>query len=147
MRWRPLNFHSIRTALLALQLALPLAAPGGQPAVQPPPNASSFTIFLKGVPVGSEQVAVTRVPDGWSIVSSGRLGPPLDVVARRVQVRYTADWKPVELTIDATVQGKVQALHTVVQAATATTDITIAGQQTTKTDAIDANAVLLPSPF
>ena len=66
-------------------------------------GATNFTIFLRGAPIGSEQIAVNRVASGWTIVSSGRLGAPLDVVARRLQVRYTADWKPIEFTLDGTI--------------------------------------------
>ena len=98
----------------------------------PPPlqeaGATSFTIFLRGAPIGTEQVAVTRTADGWTIVSSGRLGAPIDVVARRLQVRYTPDWKPLELTLDGTVRGQPQTIRTVVEGTTAKSEIIIAGQ-------------------
>jgi pimeloyl-ACP methyl ester carboxylesterase len=112
-----------------------------------PPTASNFAIFFRSVPVGSELVAVTRGAGGWTILSSARLAAPFDVVARRVQVRYTPEWKPIDLTIDATVRGQAQSLHTTVDKTTATSDITIAGQPTQKPDTVDADAVLLPSVF
>ena len=77
--------------------------------------------------------ALTRGADGWTIVSSGRLGAPPDIVWRRVQVRYTAEWKPLELTVDATVRGQAQTVHTTVQGTTATSEIVTVGQ-TTKPD-------------
>ena len=40
------------------------------------------------------------------------IGPPLDITARRMEVRYTADWKPVELTIDATAERPGQTIRT-----------------------------------
>ena len=112
-----------------------------------PPTASNFAVFFRGVPVGSEQVAVTRGAGGWTILSTARLAAPFDVVARRVQVRYTPEWKPIDLTIDATVRGQAQSLHTTVDGTTATSDITIAGQTTQKSDTVDGDAVLLPSIF
>jgi uncharacterized protein len=112
-----------------------------------PPTASNFAVFFRGVPVGSEQVAVMRGAGGWTILSSARLAAPFDVVARRVQVRYTPEWKPIDLTIDATVRGQAQSLHTTVDLTTAMSDITIAGQTTQKPDTVDADAVLLPSIF
>ena len=78
--------HSIRAALAALAVAMPLVA-SAQPPPLPPPlpdaGATSFTIFLRGAPIGSEQIALSRTPTGWTIVSSGRIGAPIDVVARR----------------------------------------------------------------
>jgi pimeloyl-ACP methyl ester carboxylesterase len=137
--------HSIRAGAAAAALLLPLAA-AAQPAA-PEPAASNFTVFLRSVPVGSEQIAVTRDADGWTITSSGRLGAPLDIVARRVQVRYDADWKPIELTADATVRGQTLALNTSVAGTTATSRFTVGTQTNNKTDTIAADAVLVPSPF
>ena len=155
------SFHSIRARLAALALAtlvfatVSLAAPHGasaqQPAVAPPlreAGATTFTIFLRGTPIGTEQVAVTRTATGWTIVSSGRLAAPIDAVARRVQVRYTPEWKPLEFTLDGTVRGQAQTIHTVVDGATATSDINTAGQPAQKTDTIDPIALLLlPNSF
>jgi uncharacterized protein len=143
--------HSIRAALGVAVLALPLSAAAQQPATPLPlqeAGATNFSIFLRGAPIGTEQVAVTRGSSGWTIVSTGRLAAPLDAVARRLQVRYSADWKPLEFTLDGTVRGQAQAIHTVIEGTIAKSDITIAGQTTQKTDTIDPNALLLlPTNF
>ena len=142
MRWP----HFIHAALAALLVAAPSAA--AQPAQTSPEGATPFTIFLRSLPIGSEQIALTRSADGWSIVSSGRVGAPLDVISRRVEVRYTPDWRPRDLTIDATVRGQTQTLHTVVDGASAKTDFSANGQPTQKTDPIDPAAILIvPSAF
>ena len=142
MRWP----HFIHAALAALLVAAPSAA--AQPAQTSPEGATPFTIFLRSLPIGSEQIALTRSADGWSIVSSGRVGAPLDVISRRVEVRYTPDWRPRDLTIDATVRGQTQTLHTVVDGANAKTDFSANGQPTQKTDPIDPAAILIvPSAF
>ena len=143
--------HSIRAALAAALLALPLGA-AAQPPAAPVPlqetGATNFTVFIGGRPIGTEQVAVTRVSSGWTIVSTGRLGAPIDAVARRLQVRYTAEWKPLDLTLDGTVRGQAQTLHTTVDGTTATSDGTAAGQPVQKTDTVDPNALLvLPTNF
>jgi len=143
-----LSCHSIRAACTALAIALPIAASAGQP--PPPPalqqaGAASFTIFLRGVPIGTEQIAVTRSAVGWTIVSSGRLGAPLDVIARRIEVRYTADWRPLELTLDGSVRGQAQTVRTLVDGTTAKSDVVAAGQTTQKTDTVDGSALLILS--
>jgi pimeloyl-ACP methyl ester carboxylesterase len=146
-----LSLHSIRAAVAAAVLALPLSAAAQQPGLLPAlqeAGAANFSIFLRGAPIGTEQIAVTRVSSGWNITSTGRLAAPLDAVARRLQVRYSADWKPLELTLDSTVRGQVQAIHTVVEGTTAKSDVTLAGQTTQKSDTIDPGALLLlPTNF
>lgn len=138
--------HSIRAAAAATLLAIPLATEA-----QPTPpvsetGAATFTVFLRGLPIGSEQIALARTADGWVITGSGRIGAPIDLITRSVQVRYTPDWRPVELTLDATARGQLQTVHTVVDAGTAKTTVSANGQPTEKTDAIDSAAVvILPS--
>ncbi len=119
-----------------------------QQAVDPSrPTTATFTVFLRGAPIGSEQTSVARTATGWTITSTGRLGPPLDVVTRRLELRYTADWKPAEAIVDATVRGQPQMVHTTIFGTTASSEITAGGQSTTKTDTIDPGAILLPNPF
>ena len=138
-----------RLALLAvLAPAVPLSAAVRPLPVQAAPSTTeSFTVFIRSVPVGSEQIAVARSADGWVITSSGRIGAPLDIVTRRLQVRYDAEWKPIELRVDATIKGQPLSLHTTVNGVTATTDIVTADRPSQKTDTIAADAILLPSPF
>ena len=136
--------------LAAAALALPLGAFAQEPAVPQlqEAGATNFAIFLRGAPIGTEQIAVTRTATGWTIVSSGRLAAPIDAVQRRTQVRYTADWKPLEFTFDGVVRGVKQAVHTTIDGTTATSEITSAGQAKPKVEPIDPNAVLLfPSMF
>jgi uncharacterized protein len=141
------SLHFICAALVALAVARPDDA-SAQPPPAPPDGASGFTIFVRALPVGNEQMALTRSADGWSIVSSGRIGAPLDVIARRVQIRYTPDWRPRDMTIDATVRGQPHSIRTVVEGTSAKTEFTTSAQPGQKTDPIDAAAVLIvPSPF
>src|SRR3954463_14802854 len=145
-----LSLHSIRAVLAAAGLALPLSATAQQPVPAPlqEAGAANFSIFLRGAPIGTEQIAVNRVSSGWTVVSTGRLAAPLDTVARRLQVRYSSDWKPLELTLDSTVRGQAQAIHTVIEGTTAKSDVTIGGQTTQKTDTIAPDALLLlPTNF
>ena len=131
-------------------VAVPFAAAAQ---LLPPPTlaetgASNFSIFVRGVPLGTEQIAVVRNAGGWMIASSGRLGAPIDAVVRRLEVRYTADWNPVELTQDATVRGQEQRLHTTVEANVAKSEIVTSGQTSQKSDTIAAGALLvLPINF
>src|SRR6185295_15662665 len=134
--------HFICAGLAVLTSA---AGRAQQAPVFQPGTTSSFMIFLRGTPVGVEQMAVSRTTEGWSILSTGRMGAPFDVLARKVEARYTADWKPIAFNIDTTVRGEFQRVITTVQGGTATTDITVGTQSTNKTDTIDSASILLPN--
>ncbi len=109
---------------------------------------ANLTIFVRNVPIGNEQVNVTRTAEGWIIASSGRIGPPIDAVARRIEVRYSGDWHVREFRLDGTARGVSQTIHTVFEGTQARSDIDTGGQPTQKTDTIDAAAVaVLPNTF
>ena len=132
-------------AVLAARVAPDRAAAQAQAPERPTAN---MTIFVRNVPIGSEQVTLRRTADGWTITSSGRLGPPLDAVARLIEARYASDWSPREFRLDATVRGTAQSIRTVVNDGSAVTDLDIGGQKTQKTDPVDASTVLLlPNSF
>jgi pimeloyl-ACP methyl ester carboxylesterase len=127
-------------AARALLIARPQPSPGGTP-------TSTFVIFLRAERIGSEDVAVTRTPSGWTITSSGSSGPPLNLAIRQVQVRYSLDWKPIDLKVDATVSNQPLVSTTTVNGGTATTTTTQGTQTSERSDAMPDDAVLLPSPF
>jgi uncharacterized protein len=138
--------HCICASLAAVVLAAASPAWAQQQAEPLQVGAtSSFMIFLRGTAVGIEQAAVTRAPEGWQILSTGRLAQPFDLVARRLEVRYTADWKPISFTIDTTVRGQFQRIITTVDGTTATSEITAGTETTRKTDTIDPSSLLLPN--
>ena len=109
--------------------------------------SSSFTIFLRAVRAGSEQISLERTAEGWTISSSGQIGAPVELLSKQVEVRYTADWKPLGLKIDGTLRGQPLKVQTEVTGETAHSTITQGGQSGERTDTIGADAVILPSPF
>ena len=90
---------------------------------------------------------MARGADGWTVSSTGRIGAPLDLVTRNLQIRYDADWKARELTLDATVRAQEFGLRISIAGTTATTHIDNAGQAVDRTDTVAADVVLLPNPF
>ncbi len=145
-----LSLHSIRACALAVTALLPAMASAQLPPAAPAlPDAAAFTftVFVRGVPIGTEQSAVALGADGWTITSSGRLGAPIDLLLRRLQLRYTRDWKPLDLSVEGTLRGLPLIIHTTVAGNAATSQITQGGQSSDKTDTIAADALLLPSPF
>jgi pimeloyl-ACP methyl ester carboxylesterase len=107
----------------------------------------NFTVFFKGTAIGTEQIDVARSAEGWTITSSGRSGAPLDIVTRRLEMKYDGEWRPRQLEIDGTVQNQPITVRVWVDGTTATTHIAHGAQTTDKTDTIAADALILPSPF
>src|SRR2546423_626531 len=135
---------AVLAALLTAAAAAPSAGQQQAPVFQPGAT-SSFMIFLRGTPIGIEQVAVSRTTEGWTLLSTGRLAQPFDVVARKVEVRYNADWKPIAFNLDTTVRGEFQRVITTIDGTTATSDITKGTQTNRKTDPVDPSSLLLPN--
>jgi pimeloyl-ACP methyl ester carboxylesterase len=137
------NVAARLTAAVLAFAALPPSAESQTAATR----TANFTVFAGATPIGSEEVAVEQTSDGWTIVSSGRLGPPLNLVSREVRVRYSPDWRPLELSVDAVAGDSPLALYLTVAGGSATTRFTQADQSGERTDPIPPDAILLPSPF
>ena len=138
----PLPTHIPLALLVATISAGPAFAQTG-----PEPGQATFSIFTRAIPTGFERVRVQRATTGWTISSTGRLFPPLDFVNHRFEMRYDADWRPLELRIDATVKGQPYELHTTFNGNSATSQIRQAGQTSTRTNSVSAETLVLPNNF
>jgi uncharacterized protein len=142
----------MRLALAIIVALLPgLAGAAGpeSPANQQAPSAgpaqdTTFAVFLQGVPAGSERIAVAKREDGgWTITSSGRVLPPLDMSLRRAEVRYDAAWRPLGLTVEGLIGNRPVDVSTEVEGGTAHNSFLQAGQRFETTAPIGDEAVLL----
>jgi pimeloyl-ACP methyl ester carboxylesterase len=106
-----------------------------------------FVVFLKARPVGQETVAVVQRPDGWLLRGTNRLGPPLDVVTKRAEIEYDAQWQPRRLLIEGTSRGQEATIRSSFANGDAATEVTIAGQSSSKTDKVAVDALVLPNAF
>jgi hypothetical protein len=102
---------------------------------------------MQGRLLGSEQVTVTAGADGWIIRGTGRLAAPVDLSTTRFEMRYDREWRPLSLEVEGTLRGRPLIMRTAFAGGSATTDITQAGQQTQKVDAVSADPVVLPNMF
>lgn len=141
-------FDCTRASIWTLTAALALGLSCGRAAAQSAAE-SHFNIYIRSTQVGTESVTVVRGGDGFTITSTGRVGAPINLVTRQFKARYDASWKPLELTIDASLNGQESTLHTVVTGTTATSDLTgtPGSEPLRRTDTIDAQALFLPNPF
>ena len=135
-------------ALLALLAAVTWSAPAlAQTGPRPEPLDATFNVFLRATLIGFERVRVERTATGWTISSIGQLSPPLDVLNRRFELRYDSEWRPLELSIDATVKGQPYSLQTTFRGGAATSEVRRGSERTTQTAAVSAETVVLPNDF
>src|ERR1700681_2750905 len=117
------SIRAIRAGALALAAAAgPLAGPlmgaPQRPTAGTVPS-SNFTIFIRAIRAGSEQISLERTAEGSTISSSCQMGAHAELVAKQMEVRYTADWKPLGLKIDGTLRGQPLTVQTEVAGETA----------------------------
>ena len=131
-------------ALLLVSICAPALAQ--EPAAPPAPatGEASFTVFMRGTDVGRVQTAVARSGSDWIVTSTGRIG---DLTVNRFELKYGADWQPVELRIEAAQAQKKLQLLTSFGVTTAISEITQNGVTNSKTDQISARTVPLPNQF
>ena len=135
-------------ARLALLAAVTWSASAlAQTGPPPEPLDATFNVFVRARLLGFERVRVERTATGWTISSIGQLSPPLDVLNRRFEMRYDSEWRPLELSIDATVKGQPYSLQTTFGGRSATSEVRQGSERTTQTAAVSAETVALPNDF
>lgn len=133
--------------LSALAAVLLFAAPAAAQTV-PAPGPAAYSIFLKGQQVGREEANLTRTPEGWRIMSTSQMtAGQMTLENRHFEVRYAADWQPIELRIDALVNKKKFVLNTSFGTTSAINEITSGDTTNQKTDTISARALVVPNNF
>ena len=128
--------------------ALTLGATGIAPqATGPTPGEATYSIFLGGRQIGREDVNLARVGGDWVITATSRIAAPIDMTVNRFEMKYSADWQPIELKLDARMQKGLITLSTSFGLTTAVSEITQNGVTNAKTDQISARTVVIPNNF
>jgi pimeloyl-ACP methyl ester carboxylesterase len=119
-----------------------------RPAAQAPATASTaeeptgYTVFLRGTPIGRESVSVRSDADGLSVVTEGRISAPADLIIRRAEFNYSADWTPRAMSLEVTDRGQDVSLRTIVKDGIAITEGTSGGKSVTITHPVSRQTVL-----
>jgi dienelactone hydrolase len=116
-------------------------------AQQPPAAAgtTSYSVFLRGLPVGTEDARVTTDASGTTIRSEGRFGPPLNITLKAAEIRYSPDWTPIAVSAEASFNGSDATIRTTFQNGTATTQGVDRGAPVAQTQPVPGKVVVLPS--
>ena len=136
------TFRGVDAVAAAGQDSAPQAAP-----TAPAEGDRDFTVFLRGTRVGVERVRLAKAANTWIISSTAQFAAPLNMTVNRFEVKYTADWQPLELHVEAMQSGRPLTLATSFGVTTAINEITQNGTTRSKTDQVSARTIVLPNSF
>src|SRR5262245_15823384 len=126
---------------LAVLLCLAAPAAAQQPSARKP---TTYTVFLRGTPIGREDVTVDKNASGLTVSSQGRIAAPLNVVIKRVEFKYRPDGSPELFTLEGNANSSEVALRTSFTNDTAVTQGTRGGTPVNISHTIAPQSVLLP---
>jgi pimeloyl-ACP methyl ester carboxylesterase len=130
-----------------LYLTFAILAMGASTAAAQQPDTRGYTVFLRGTPIGREDITV-RSEQGTLVISgTGRLSPPLDIVTRRAEVRYAADWSPISMVLEGTVQLRENKINIAFAGEEARVESSVSGQNASKVDKVSPQTLVLPNGF
>jgi hypothetical protein len=116
------------------------AAASGQTAA-----AHTFHVFLRGNEVGTEEVTLFELADGWTLRGSARFGAPLNLKIEYWEARYDRGWKPLELVENLSANTDKWTVHTAFSGTTAASDVALNGDNQRRNQTIEADSVVLPN--
>ena len=125
--------------LLYCTCALLLTAPALAGAQQQPAGPTGYTTFVRGTPIGREDVTVRADASGLTVTSEGRLGAPANLTIRRAEFRYGPNDTAQQFVLDGVVDGGDITIRTTVAGGNATTERT---KSNPVTQAVSAQAIL-----
>jgi pimeloyl-ACP methyl ester carboxylesterase len=121
------------------------ATAGDQDEKQPAPGDAAFAIFVRGTQIGREQASLARTDSGWIITSSGRTAPPLDFTITRFEIKYTSDWQPLEMTLEARARTVGVVVRTSFTLTTAINEILQGNTRGSRQDEVSPRTIVLPN--
>ncbi len=109
------------------------------------PDATNYTVFLRGTPVGREEVSVQMDARGTTIISQGRVAGPVNSVIQRVELRYGPDQSPESFVLEGTANGGPISLETSFRDGTAVTTGEGGGNDISATHTVPTGVLVLPN--
>jgi alpha-beta hydrolase superfamily lysophospholipase len=120
-----------------------LALPGV--AQSPADTGYGYIIFLRGVPIGREDISIRSTSEGTTISSRGSAAAPFNTVSRNAELRYAPDGSARSFQFDGSVNGVEVSIRTTISNGTAATQGSESGKLVSLSHPVPAGAVMLPS--
>jgi pimeloyl-ACP methyl ester carboxylesterase len=133
------------TCAVLLFLAAPAAAQQAQATATATAKPTGYTVFLRGTPVGREEVTIQEDASGFTIVAQGRLAAPLNIVTRRAELKYKPDWTPERFSLEGSSSEGDISVRTSFTNGTAVTEGNRGTAKIATTHQIAPQSVVLPN--
>ena len=144
--WTLLLFLALRASTVSAQPAA--ANSPQQPAAAPAAPASvGYTVFVRGTPIGHQDVTVRSDAQGLVISGQGQIAAPINVIARRVELRYRPNLDPQSLAVEARIGEAEVTLNTTFDNGAAVSKGMQGTMPIEATDMVAPLTVLLPNVF
>ena len=105
---------------------------------------TSYRVFMRGTPIGREDVTIEKNASGLTITSQGRFAAPLNVDLKRVELKYRPDWSPEAFSLEGSTNNADVAVRTSFNGTVAVTQGTQGGKPVNVSHTISADTVVLP---
>ena len=135
-----LNCMRLAGVVVLLGLCAPLSA-------QTATSEQTYTVFVRARPIGQERVAVMQTADGWVVRGGTQLGPPLDLTTKTAEIHYDREWRPTRMLLEGMARGQAFNIKTTFADGNATSALSQGDTQSTKTDPVSPDVVVLPNAF
>ena len=123
-----------------------MAAPAA--AQQPSAGGSTgYMVFLRGVPLGREEVTIQSGGNGTTITGTSRLAAPMNLVLTRGEVVYHEDGTAASMAIEGSADGVPVMFRTSFADGRATTEGSVGNTHLSTSAAVAANTIMLPDGF
>jgi uncharacterized protein len=105
---------------------------------------TSYRVFMRGTPIGREDVTIEKNASGLTITSQGRFAAPLNVDLKRVELKYRPDWSPEAFSLEGSTNNADVAVRTSFNGTVAVTQGTQGGKPVNVSHTVSADTVVLP---
>lgn len=106
---------------------------------------TGYTIFVRGIPIGRETIAIQVRADGTTVVGQGSATAPISSVFRHVEYRYGADGNPRSFEFDGLIGGNQVLLKTTFANGSAVTEGLQNKTPVNTTSPVSPGTVVLPT--
>ena len=139
--------YCIWAVVLVVTVTDPAGARHGERAQEAPvpPETAGYTVFLRGTPIGREDVTIRTGPEGLTVTSQGRMSAPFNAVTRLAEFRYGPDWTAQLFAVDATIDGAPLSLKTTFSAGMATSQGTQGDARLNVSHQVAPRTIILPN--
>jgi uncharacterized protein len=110
---------------------------------QPLPLDVTFRIFAQGRAIGTETVRVEQTAEGWRILSTGQLGPPIALTIRQAEFFYDREWRPLRIVVDASAKTQPIKMTTRFAGGKATSEIVQGDKPVERVDTVSERTIVL----